>query len=122
MSGMANDMAKKLDREASTSYGGFKDVGIYTAKKTAEAGGLVILAYKNPNGHGHVATLSVGNNLEKGEVANIGASNGFKAIESTSKTSGVFSKKTIGYVKYYVPHRPDNKPQTPEFRYFTHQR
>jgi hypothetical protein len=56
----------------------YKNVDLATATKTATAGGLVIAAYKNPvaGKSGHLATFSVGENIQKGSLANIGYSKG----------------------------------------------
>jgi RHS repeat-associated protein len=85
MSGTANEMVGKLATNTN-----FKAVDQKTAESTASNGGLAIVGYPNPNkgGSGHLATFSVGTNVSKGKLANIGPKNytGFKSLnESISK-------------------------------------
>ena len=106
ITGLANSMADKLG--TSTAY---QQVDETTAKNEAANGNLVVLSYKNLKGHGHVATFSVGENIEKGEIANIGASNGFKPLDNSGgQTGGVFSSKSISKVKFYVQKFEEHKP------------
>ncbi len=68
--GRANDMVLAMMNGDSPCY---EKCTYDEAKAYAENGGLAIVGYKNPDGgHGHVATFSVGDNIEKGEIANIG--------------------------------------------------
>ena len=68
--GTANDMVSAMMNGDSPCY---EKCTYDEAKAYAENGGLAIVGYKNPDGgHGHVATFSVGDNIEKGEIANIG--------------------------------------------------
>ena len=84
-----------------TNSNAFTKTDLAGAVANAENGGLSLLGYSNPNGHGHVATFSVGDNLAKGEVANIGSSNGFmNAAPGNGKS--VFGKATIGSVNYFT--------------------
>lgn len=74
VTGTANTMCDKMENSAN-----FVSVSKSQAVKYGKKG-LAIVAYKNPDGHGHVATFSAGNN--GGEVANIGPTNltGFKSV------------------------------------------
>ncbi len=79
--GMANDMMGEKGFKDNPS---FKSVDYKTAKENAQNGGLSIAGVKeSPNGH--VLTFSVGKNIEKGEVANIGpkAYSGFKSLNQS---------------------------------------
>ncbi len=67
--GSANGMASSLISGNNSNY---LKVDKVTAEKNAKNGGLSIVTYSNPTGHGHIATFSVGENTKKGEVANIG--------------------------------------------------
>ena len=97
--GMANSMAVDLDK----SMTHYTKVDKQSALQNAEDGKLVVLAFIKPGGHGHVAVLSVGDNINKGEVANIGAHNGFLSIERGKGSNGaVFSSTSAGKVSYYV--------------------
>jgi len=70
VNGRANDMAKTLDNGKNPNY---LQVSKDEAEKNAQNGGLSIVTYTNPKGgSGHVATYSVGDNIAKGEIANIG--------------------------------------------------
>ncbi|WP_199142031.1 hypothetical protein, partial [Pedobacter sp. ASV12] len=106
MTGMANSMS---DQFATSPLLQSADKG--TALANAENGGLSLLGYKNPGGHGHVASLSVGDNVGKGEVANVGRSNGFLPIGP--EKGSVFGRKSIESVKFYTL-RPTVTPKTAE--------
>ena len=67
VTGTANNMIPDLGKNES-----FKSVDQKTADDNAKNGGLSIVGYRNPKGHGHVLTYSVGDNINKGKVANIG--------------------------------------------------
>jgi hypothetical protein len=70
VSGNANTMTNSLNAGTNSSY---KSVDQATAENHAKNGGLSVVGYINPNGgSGHVLTYSVGSNIEKGKVANIG--------------------------------------------------
>ncbi|MEO6963925.1 MAG: RHS repeat-associated core domain-containing protein [Puia sp.] len=88
ITGMANSMTKQF---ANSPVLGSSDQA--NAKQTAANGGLALFGYNNSNpashNHGHVGTLSTGENVKKGEVANIGAHNGGEASGST----GIFCTK-----------------------------
>ncbi|CAH0174436.1 tRNA nuclease WapA [Pedobacter sp. Bi126] len=98
ITGRANDMAPKLD-----ASGAYVATDKSFAMDVAKNGGLAVISYINPKaGHsGHVVTLSVGDNLAKGEVANVGVSNGFKSIKE------VFGNKPV---KYFILN-PNIQPQ-----------
>jgi len=86
VTGNANSMCEKMENSAN-----FVPVSKSQAIKYGK-NGLAIVAYKNPNGHGHVATFSAGNN--EGEVANIGPKDytGFRTVDQV-----ISSKKTKTY-------------------------
>ena len=88
VTGTANTMCDKMENSAN-----FVSVSKSQAVKYGKKG-LAIVAYKNPDGHGHVATFSAGNN--GGEVANIGPTNltGFKSVNQV-----ISSKRSK---KYYI--------------------
>ena len=90
VSGNANQMC-----DAFAQNDRFLSVNEQDAKRNAQTGHLVILAYKNPNGHGHVATFCVGDNASNDQViANIGPKkySGFVSINQT-----ISSKKERTY-------------------------
>jgi RHS repeat-associated protein len=105
LEGMANTMVNTLEKSSL-----FQAVDLKTAQETAKKGGLSLLGYDNPGGHGHIASFSVGDNLNKGEVANIGRNNGFMNSEPGNGPS-VFSKKTVSSVQYFILN-PKVKPST----------
>ena len=77
--GMANDM---MGDKGFKDNPLFKSVDYKAAKENAQNGGLSIAGVKeSPNGH--LLTFSVGANIKKGEVANIGpkAYSGFKSLD-----------------------------------------
>jgi hypothetical protein len=77
-SGLANDM---LGKKGFADNPNFSPADYKTAKANAENGGLSI-AGVTETGHGHVVTFSVGENIKKGEVSNIGPAKytGFKPL------------------------------------------
>jgi RHS repeat-associated protein len=91
----ANTLADKLAE--STTY---KPVDQETAFSKAESGHPVIMAWKNPTAgrSGHLATLSVGQNIQKGQIANIGpaAYTGFVNLNTA------FSKDKQSSIVYYI--------------------
>ena len=100
--GKANEMASSL-----SSSNVYKSVTQATAEKSAADGNLVVVAFKNTEKDskgnlrsGHVATLSVGDNIHKGKLANIGTkgSTGFVPIKGSSNAA--FRAKHE--VKYYI--------------------
>ncbi|MDP1726651.1 MAG: DUF6443 domain-containing protein [Bacteroidota bacterium] len=71
--GKANEVAVQIE-----SNSNYKNVNMAAALKAATNGKLVIAAYINPKAgrSGHLATLTVGRNISKGILANIGYSKG----------------------------------------------
>jgi hypothetical protein len=95
VTGMANSMADNFSTNpalVSTTQAG--------ATSAAANGGLAVLGYNNANGHGHVATFSVGDNVANGIIANIGAADGFMPIGPGA--GGVFSQRTLNQVQFYT--------------------
>jgi hypothetical protein len=80
--GSANQMSDNIAENPN-----YTPVSEAEAAKNAQNGGLSIVTYENPapKGHGHVATFSVGDNTEKGEIANIGPKKftGFKSLNQS---------------------------------------
>ncbi len=112
LTGMANTMADLL-----TTSTLFTSATQAQATAAAANGNLVILAYHNygraPHNHGHIATLSVGQNVALGVVANIGATNGFLPIGPG--TGAVFSQQsTLNNVQFYIL----NQSVVPPIRFF----
>jgi len=104
ITGKANDMVPKLENSSS-----FTQADKATATAAAQSGGLAILGYVNPTikadgseGHGHVATFSVGTNVPQGQVANIGSNNGFMGVSAEDGTPHIFSAKTAPQVEYFI--------------------
>jgi RHS repeat-associated protein len=96
--GRANDIAKNL---SDNKYDAYNSVTQKDAETAASNGKLAIVAYQNPNGSGHVATLSVGENINKGTLANIGvkSSTGFVPLKGAKNAAF----RTDHVVKYYIP-------------------
>jgi RHS repeat-associated protein len=94
--GNANSMITTLENGLNLNY---KKVDQITAEKNAESGNLVIIGWKNPSGHGHVLTYSVGENISKGKVANIGPKKytGFVSLNSAINKT----KEKVYFV--YIP-------------------
>lgn len=70
---------------------------------------MAILGYINPNfnekgqrKHGHLATFSVGTNRAKGQIANIGSTNGFLGISKDDGTKHIFSADAASQVQYFI--------------------
>jgi hypothetical protein len=76
----------------------YKSVNKETATSEAKNGNLVVLAYKNPSGSGHLATLSVGENISKGFVANVGP----KAYTGFVELNAAYSGDKQSSIIYYV--------------------
>jgi RHS repeat-associated protein len=105
LSGYANTTLNKLEADANPkrddktpkNYPNYKSVTESEAIKHAANGGLAAVGYNPATGAGHLATYSVGENIEKGQVANIGpkAYTGFVNINSA-----ISSKKTKTYYIY----------------------
>jgi hypothetical protein len=95
--GNANDMAETLGSGANTNYA---PATRQEAKQNAENGGLSIITYENPSGgHGHILAYSVGGNMEKGEVANIGP----KQFTGFTSLNGAISKTKEKSYFIFVP-------------------
>ena len=84
--GRANDIAGKNGIATNSNYQKIDATG---ATKSAGAGKLVVVAYQNPlAGHsGHVATMTVGSNISKGSLANVGYSKGFTNFVNPTGTA-----------------------------------
>jgi len=80
--GKANQMSKDIAKNPN-----YTEVNEDYASKNAQNGGLSIVTYTNPapKHSGHVATFSVGDNLDIGEIANIGPKilTGFKSLNQS---------------------------------------
>ncbi len=88
-----HDANTGADDLASGNYN-YTPVTKETAYAEASKGNLAVLSYKSPGAHGHLATLSVGENIKKGEVANIGpaAYTGF-----VKQNNAISPSKTVLY-------------------------
>jgi hypothetical protein len=91
ISGNANGMAASLKTESNTNY---LKVDYQAAEQNAQNGGLSIVTYSNPQGSGHVATFSVGENINKGAIANIGPA---KYTGFVSLNQAIAKDKTKNY-------------------------
>lgn len=98
VSGNANSMIISLNKEQNKSY---QKVDQKKAEENAENGGLSVIGYfnSNPKEHGHVLTYSVGDNIEKGKVANIGP----KKYTGFISLNGSISKNKTKSYYIYVP-------------------
>ncbi|MBS1650869.1 MAG: hypothetical protein JSU07_02565, partial [Bacteroidetes bacterium] len=112
ITGMANSMTNQF-ANTSVLTPATKDQAIAEAGK----GNVALFGYNNtnpaPHNHGHVATLSVGENVAKGEVANIGANNGFLSV-GPGKGAVFSQQKTLDKVHFYTLSptvTPKSKPQ-----------
>jgi hypothetical protein len=92
MTGMANSMTNQFANSPLLDPA-TKD----QALANAAGSGLSLFGYDNtnpaPHNHGHVGSFSVGENVSKGEVANIGAHNGFLPVGPGP--GAVFSHQTV---------------------------
>ena len=95
--GRANDISQDL---ADNKYPAYKTATQAEAEKAAGEGTLAIAAYKNPSGSGHVATLSVGTNIQKGTLANIGVKGSTGFVPLKGAKNAAFRKEHD--VKYYI--------------------
>ncbi|MBN8707309.1 MAG: RHS repeat-associated core domain-containing protein [Bacteroidetes bacterium] len=100
VNGNANEMARNLAKNSN-----YTPVDMATAESAAQKGSLTIVAFENTqkdqNGKikpGHVATLSVGSNLKKGVLANIGVkgSTGFVPIKG-AKNAAYRAEHAVNY-------------------------
>jgi hypothetical protein len=85
--GNANNMIDQMNGLAAYYF----KVAQNTAKQNAINGGVSIIGFRAPNDadHGHILTYSVGENIKKGETANVGntSTTGFNSVNTTvSKT------------------------------------
>jgi len=88
LTGYANTTLNKLEADANPkrdpsqakNYPSYKSATYAEAAQNAANGGLSVVG--KPNGIGHLATFSVGSNIKKGEIANIGTATGtgFKGL------------------------------------------
>jgi RHS repeat-associated protein len=94
LNGSANEMAVALASGLNTKY---TQVSQTQAKQNAENGGVALVTYINPKGHGHILIFSVGGNINKGETSNIGAKEytGF-----TSLNGAISSTKAKSYYNF----------------------
>jgi RHS repeat-associated protein len=100
VSGNANTMATSMATNAN-----YKAVDAATAEKTAQSGGLAILAFKNPvaGRSGHMATFSVGANIKLGQIANVGLSYATGFVPAADSPKAVFTKTDYTTnVKFYI--------------------
>ncbi|MBW6537874.1 MAG: RHS repeat-associated core domain-containing protein [Mariniphaga sp.] len=95
--GRANDIAQNL---ADNKYPAYTSATQAEAEKAAGDGTLAIAAYKNPSGSGHVATLSVGTNIQKGTLANIGVKGSTGFVPLKGAKNAAFRNEHD--VKYYI--------------------
>lgn len=80
LTGYANTTLNKLEADANPkrdaskekNYPSYKQATYEEAGKNAKNGGLSVVGFNPSSGQGHVATFSVGSNISKGEIANIG--------------------------------------------------
>ena len=94
ITGNANKMASTLAKGSNPMY---QNVSYEEAKEYAENGGLALVAYSNPNGHGHIATFSVGDNIMGAKnIANIGP----KKYTGFTTLNGAIGKNKEK--KYYI--------------------
>ena len=95
ITGMANSMTQTFATSpllVATDQAGVSEAG--------SRGQLALYTYDAGAGnHGHVGNFSVGDNVAKGETANVGRQNGFLSITGTG---GVFSSKKISSVNFYI--------------------
>lgn len=110
ITGKANDMVPQM--EASSLFVQTDKAG---ATSAAQNGGLAVLGYVNPEGHGHVATFSVGTNVSQGQVANIGANNGFMGVSAEDGTPHIFSSTGAAKVEYFILSPNVTPKQEPTF-------
>ncbi|NLI36229.1 MAG: hypothetical protein GX416_06915, partial [Bacteroidales bacterium] len=94
--GNANNMGRELLKEKN----GYIKTTEKIAEQYAKKGGLAVISYINKKSlHGHVATYSVGKNIKKGEVTNIGGKD-YTGYVSLNK---VVSKNKEKYFFIYIP-------------------
>jgi RHS repeat-associated protein len=101
ITGMANSMSTQYANSPSLLQPATKDQALANAAN----GGLSLFGYDNtnppPHDHGHVGSFSVCENVAKGQIANIGANNGFLSVGPGK--GAVFSQQsTLDKVKFYT--------------------
>jgi hypothetical protein len=100
ISGMANSMTDQFPHVAALHSGTQSD-----ATTAGAQGNLALFGYHNtnpaPHNHGHVGTFSVGENIQQGAVANIGAHNGFLPV-GPGKGAVFSQQKTLDNVHFYI--------------------
>ena len=97
VTGNANTMVTKLDAETNPNY---EKVDQTKAEAHAKNGGLAVIGWSNPKGgHGHILTYSVGANIKKGVVANIGP----KKYSGFVSLNGAISKTKPKSFYIYTP-------------------
>ena len=95
--GVANDMVAGLQKSPFFTTTGDFD----TAFRQQWSGNLVVVGWINTKGpHGHIATLAVGSNLLKGQVANIGKYNGMLPLNG--KEGHAFSTIPTSSLKFFI--------------------
>jgi hypothetical protein len=95
--GVANDIAANLSGNKVPAY---KSATKEEAQKAASDGKLAMVAYQNPSGSGHVVTLSVGTNIKKGTLANIGVKGSTGFVPITGAKNAAFKETQV--IKFYV--------------------
>jgi RHS repeat-associated protein len=104
--GKANDVAG-VGANSIAKNPAYKSATYEEAQEVAASGGLAILTlYKSP-GSGHLATFSVGENIQKGPIANIGKvkATGFKyplGTPGTNQKDAVFTRDDWKTVNFYI--------------------
>jgi len=99
VTGRANQMASKIATSITYPYvlqNQYQEVSQSVAINIAANGGLALISLATETGSGHFASFSVGENISKGVVANIGRQNGFLPL------SDVFIQDDISKLKYYI--------------------
>ncbi len=89
----ANNMVTSM----SNYSGPYREITAFEAQLLAKQGHFVVAGQFNPTGHGHVAVLTTGADLTHfaGQIANVGASNGYFDVRE------IFGNK----VRYFSIHR-----------------
>jgi RHS repeat-associated protein len=113
ITGMANSMTTQF-ANTPTLQSVTKDQAISAAAK----GQIVIFGYNNtnpaPHNHGHVGTFSIGQNIAKGQIANIGATNGFLPL-GPGRGAVFGQQKTLNKVHFYTLSSTVTPKKTPQY-------
>ncbi|WEA00685.1 RHS repeat-associated core domain-containing protein [Mucilaginibacter sp. SJ] len=97
ITGMANSMVDQMNCNTA-----FIKTDQGNAQAVADKGGLGLVGLIEP-GHGHVVSFSVGSNEDKGQMANIGRTNGFLNINPQGdKEPSVFSAKKFENTQFFI--------------------